>query len=462
MKIFCVLSILFFTTISSAGLSLKKDYDYCQVIYGKDIAPIMCAVPATPVEILKDPYEALNARFKLLMGYELGRKDYLLKNPNMRLDFSKAPKLDLIILDTLQIMKDYIGVLHLRMLKHHLSQGTKVYFMTSGALLLPREVFWLRRFRRQYPEMHFSLYRKGPEALNVREILGILHRNNHVKALLTYSKNHPEYNAFIAGGRNVTEQYFYTTKPDNSAYPEITQWNKSIFYRWTYNDDLDFLITDTAATEALARSLIAFNERRQWNRYQKPMIRPLAPESSLSFFISYPFDDGKGELEDLYVQWLDSATKSLHITSPYVNMTKKIKRALLNAQKRGVDIHIATNLDLREDTLPFLLQPGMIRSLRQVSRMFKIHYYAFHGKTLHTKSILIDDEKLILGSANLNQRSFKHDTEIIYVVTDHKSLENFRKDYARYVTPTLKLLTPRDLPTRSIMESLIKPLMPEL
>jgi hypothetical protein len=462
MKIFCVLSILLFTSISSADFSLKRDFDYCQVIYGKDIAPIMCAVPASPAEILKDPYEALNARFKLLMGYDLGRRDYLLKNPNMRLDFSKAPKLDLIVLDTLQIMKDFIGVLHLRMLKHHLSQGTKVYFMTSRALLLPHEVFWLRRFRKRYPEMHFSLYRKGPEHLNVRELIGILHRNNHVKALLAYSKDYPENNGFIAGGRNVTEQYFYTSMPDNSAYPEITQWNKSLFYRWTYNDDLDFLIKDTAATEALARSLIAFNEHRQWNEYQKPMTQPLAPESSLSFFISYPFDEGKGELENLYVQWIDSATKSLHITSPYVNMTKKIKRALLNAQKRGVDIHIVTNLDLKEDILPFILQPGMVRSLRQVSQMFKVHYYGYKGKTLHTKSILIDDEKLILGSANLNQRSFKHDSEIIYVLTDHRSLENFKRDYNRFVGPMLKRLTPKDLPTRSIMESLVKPLMPEL
>jgi phosphatidylserine/phosphatidylglycerophosphate/cardiolipin synthase-like enzyme len=462
MKIFCGLILLFFTSISNAELSLKKDFDYCQVIYGKDVAPIMCAVPATPAEILKDPYEALNARFKLLMGYDLGRRDYLLKNPRMPLDFSKAPKLDLIILDTLQIMKDFVGVLHLRMLKHHLSQGTKVYFMTSGALLLPHEIFWLRRFRRQYPEMHFTLYRKNPEAPNVREILGMLHRNNHVKALLTYSKNHPENNAFISGGRNVTEQYFYTSMPDNSAYPEITQWNKSLFYRWTYNDDLDFKITDTAATEALARSLMAFNESRQWSEYQKPMTRPLPPENSLSFFISYPFDDGKGELEDLYVQWIDSATRSLHITSPYVNMTKKIKRALLNAQKRGVDIYIATNLDLRADILPFILQPGMVRSLRQISQMFKIYYYGYRGKTLHTKSILIDDEKLILGSANLNQRSFKHDTEIIYVLTDPQSLENFKKDYNRNLAPMLKRLTPKDLPTRSIMESLVKPLMPEL
>lgn len=401
-------------------------------------------------QLLKDPYEALNARFRNLMGYELSLQDYNKKDPGMYLDFSKSPHLDLIIFDTLQIMNDFAGRILLRALEFHARRGTRVTMISSKALLLPQEKVLLENFRKKNPTIQFELYESEGSPLKPADVLNSLHRNSHIKVLLTYSATHPEHNSMIAGGRNQSEMYFYPTKPDNTPYPDIIQWGKSYWYQWGYFDDLDFLVHDGYLLRSVARDLLKYNEK-EFVTFQKNKLT--------DYLISYPFKSGKGDLEKAYVDLFNKAQKTLLIVSPYLNFSKKIETALLQAKNRGVKIQFISNLSVENDFMPFILQPAMYKAYRKILRDHDVAFYYRSAHTMHIKAILVDSESLVLGSVNLNQRSFIHDTEFSVLFKDPKTLQDFKAILNQSVKPYLKQVHLPELPPKSITELFLGPFM---
>lgn len=398
---------------------------------------------------LKDPYEALNKRFKLLMGYDLSYSDYIKKDPQMQLDFSRMPKLDLVIFDTLQMMNDFAGRIILRALSAHSNQGALVYILSSKALLLPQEIELFKKYKIENPQIYFELYKAESQITKPMSLFHALHRNSHIKVLLTYSKNESKNNAFIAGGRNLSEMYFYPTKPDNSSYPEIIQWGES-WYQWGYFDDLDVLIRNDKMTALLARDLLAFNEKN----YDK-----IVNYANKNYFISYPFAKGKDALEKFYVSQIDEAQTEIFTMSPYLNFTPDIKNALIRARERGVSIRFVSNINVETDFMPFVLQPAMHKELRKVIPEYTVYLYQKPLSVLHVKAMLIDNKRLLLGSVNLNRRSFIHDTEIVITVENEKSINHFKSTIEKEVAPYLKKADLNSLPAKSVLEFVLIPFM---
>lgn len=405
--------------------------------------------------ILKNPYASLSARFKALFGRDLSWTEYLDKNPNMTIDLSRAPKLDLIVLDTLQIVNDFVGRTMMRGLEFHAERGTKIYFMTSKNLIFQKDGQMIENFKFKFPSAHINIYEKKPDHFDIKGAYANIHRTNHVKVMLTYSEKQPEYNSFIAGGRNLSEQYFYTQKPDNKKYNDIVQWDSDQGYGWVYFDDLDFEIKNNDQFKNLTLNLLNFNEQ-QFELNQKNQIKL---NQNGSHIYSNPFGDSKNILEKNYIELLQNARKSIFIISPYLNLTTKIKNALDQAKSRGIDIQIYTNLIVEGDFMPFIMQPAVYRSVRQIINDYQIHFYQNPISILHVKSVLIDDQNLILGSVNLNQRSFIHDTEFSMLLNEKSVITDFKNQIKTDVLPFMKKISADELPPKTLMEFLVKPLM---
>lgn len=423
-----------------------------------------CGYSFDSAKLLKDPYLALSSRFEALTGQPLSRADYEKKDPNMLLDFSRAPKLDLVIFDTLQIMNDFAGVTILKMLRHHAQQGAQVMMLTSKALLLPQEKILLKKFKEENPEIQLIIYQKPSDnalqELNPNFWLQRLHQASHVKALVTYSKQDPSTNRAIVGGRNQSEMYFYPNVPDNSAYPDIIQWNKQKRYNWAYFDDLDFEISNENLVADLANRLLRYNSMMYLESNQDAAAQAqVEQESSGSFYVSYPFAQDKGELTRKYIEMIDSAKTKLLIVSPYLNFPKEIKAALENAKAKGVAIQIITNISVENDFMPGILQPAMTKYARKIADDYDIHFYSFPPRALHIKGVVIDDQQLVLGSINWNQRSFLHDTEIAFVTNNRQMLIDFDQMLTDTIRPYSKKLTPDDLPPKTLMEFIVTPIM---
>jgi phosphatidylserine/phosphatidylglycerophosphate/cardiolipin synthase-like enzyme len=108
---------------------------------------------------------------------------------------------------------------------------------------------------------------------------------------------------------------------------------------------------------------------------------------------------------------VDSAQKTIRLSTPYFRPTKLIGEALERAVKRGVDVSLITRIDLSGDTAAIILGEVNKAGINQFLNKIKIYEYTEPNVILHSKLCLIDGKYSFIGSVNLNKRSFVHDTE---------------------------------------------------
>jgi len=110
---------------------------------------------------------------------------------------------------------------------------------------------------------------------------------------------------------------------------------------------------------------------------------------------------GKASIHQVLLSAIYEAKFSLVLTTPYFVPDESILEALQVAAMRGVDVKII--LPAKNDSF----------MVKYASRAFfdelltaGVKIYKFHGGLLHSKSIVIDEKTALLGTVNLDRRSF--------------------------------------------------------
>ncbi len=111
--------------------------------------------------------------------------------------------------------------------------------------------------------------------------------------------------------------------------------------------------------------------------------------------------DNKTIAEDTYLQIINNAKKYVWITTPYLILDESIQSALIIAAKSGVDVRIITPhypdkksvFEVTRSNYEPLLQNG-------------VKIYEFTPGFIHSKNFIADDEIAVVGTTNLDYRSF--------------------------------------------------------
>jgi cardiolipin synthase len=106
-----------------------------------------------------------------------------------------------------------------------------------------------------------------------------------------------------------------------------------------------------------------------------------------------------------------SASEELLIANPYFVPGPRIIRSLLRASRRGVQVRLL--MQARSD-VPLMRLVG--RSSYGVLLRGGIEIFEMERELLHAKVMLVDGERTVIGSANLDQRSFHRNFEINCVI----------------------------------------------
>ncbi len=129
-----------------------------------------------------------------------------------------------------------------------------------------------------------------------------------------------------------------------------------------------------------------------------------------------PFDRKDRNATNQLIALIDSAKSSIDFENPYFHPTRRWRKALNNALKRGIKIRLLTNSACTNDVL--LMQAVYRRSRHKYLKM-GIHIWEYEGKEcLHTKSIVIDSILTVIGSYNIHIVSEKNNTEVCLWVKD--------------------------------------------
>jgi cardiolipin synthase len=125
----------------------------------------------------------------------------------------------------------------------------------------------------------------------------------------------------------------------------------------------------------------------------------------------------------LFVDLIYSAKKKIVITNPYLVPTEPLLIALVTAAQRGVDVTI-----INSEAIDQLMVGHAQRSYYMQLLDSGIHLYLHKAPILlHSKHMTIDDDIAIIGSSNMDVRSFELDYECSAIVYDKRVVTRLRK-----------------------------------
>lgn len=138
------------------------------------------------------------------------------------------------------------------------------------------------------------------------------------------------------------------------------------------------------------------------------------------------------------------ARRSIRIQTPYFLPTEGLNAALQTAALSGIEVHLM----LPEQSDSRLIDRAVHSFIDDMVRS-GVRVWFYTAGFLHAKMLLIDDELSIVGSANMDFRSFEHNFEINAFVYDRafnaRMQEVFAEDLrsCRPVVPSVWLHRPR-------------------
>lgn len=128
-----------------------------------------------------------------------------------------------------------------------------------------------------------------------------------------------------------------------------------------------------------------------------------------------------------YIYLIKKAAKSVTIVTPYFLPGFMLRKALMDAAKRGVSVQII--IPKRSDVnLADILRNKYLGLLHESG----VRFLLYRPHNLHAKLLLIDDQQFSVGSPNFDYRSFRYMYEIVLLGTE----QNIASQVQRHIQLT--------------------------
>lgn len=182
-------------------------------------------------------------------------------------------------------------------------------------------------------------------------------------------------------------------------------------------------------------------DRKDTNELLQSLQRDSVPEAegdiAVQIVPSGP-DQSAILIQQMLITLMYNARKRLIITTPYFIPGEAMLSAMMNAADRGVRVS--------------LVVPEKIDSLlvRHASRAYfedlldvGVEIYQYRGGLLHSKTVTADDDVALLGSLNMDRRSFTINYEISMFVYNTQVLQELRNLQQRYIEKSIRVERPQ-------------------
>ncbi|MCP3942562.1 MAG: phospholipase [Desulfobacteraceae bacterium] len=291
-----------------------------------------------------------------------------------------------ILISTYVFSSDEVARLILSKLTQKASQGVSVKLLIDSIGSLPLYLFQgpLKKLKKAGGQVEFympPLTRPFQNYINLR---------NHRKIFLFDGK------IVLAGGINLSREYMGPTPCDD---------------RW---QDILFSIQGPAVFHYLE----IFTE--DWNHTSRKKLdlpRQLPGShgnTDIQVVPSGP-DIASDALYEALLSAIFAAKERIWIVTPYFVPDKSLMQALVIARHRGVDIKLITPINSNH----LIADLGRSSYMRELLAK-GIEVCLFRAGMIHAKAILIDSKGVIMGSANIDQRSLFLNYEVVSFIYSEK------------------------------------------
>lgn len=142
---------------------------------------------------------------------------------------------------------------------------------------------------------------------------------------------------------------------------------------------------------------------------------------------SGPAFEGENNLR-LFNSMVYGARHRLVLSSPYFVPDESMRYAITTAAERGVEVHLLVS-EIGDQPLVFYAQRSYYEELLAAG----VRIWLYRAPTiLHAKFIIVDDQMSVIGSSNVDMRSFSLNLEVsVLIASSHvaAALEGFAADY---------------------------------
>ncbi len=130
-----------------------------------------------------------------------------------------------------------------------------------------------------------------------------------------------------------------------------------------------------------------------------------------------------------FVALFHTARRRITIVNPYVVPEETLLMALTSAAQRGVEVTLIVS-ETGDQFLAYHAQDSYYEELLKAG----VHIHRYKAPLiLHSKSISIDDDIAVIGSSNMDIRSFQLNLEVMLVCYDTGVVADLRKIEAEYL-----------------------------
>jgi len=335
-------------------------------------------------------------------------------------------------------------------------RGVTVRLLVDDTFLASQEQMLLAL--EEHPNIEyrvFNPFKRRADSLVTRQLLNLaefhrLDHRMHNKALVADNR------VAIVGGRNLADEYFGLHEQTNFRDMELLvggpivqdiaasfddYWNDE----WSFPIEMlshlspSYAALDDAAT-VKEPDLRIHNEptadllQRRW----QALVRGALPGTPTLYVddppVGKPQDTPPIELANALIEMFDNAEEEVLILSAYLIPTPRLEGAVARAVARGVNVriltnsirsnnHLAAHSSYRNHINEMLGDGAQLHEVRIDARDRYVHMFPpVEGKSiaLHAKAIVFDRDKVFIGSANLDPRSLRINTEMGLLVVSEE------------------------------------------
>jgi len=335
-------------------------------------------------------------------------------------------------------------------------RGVTVRLLVDDTFLASQEQMLLAL--EEHPNIEyrvFNPFKRRADSLVTRQLLNLaefhrLDHRMHNKAIVADNR------VAIVGGRNLADEYFGLHEQTNFRDMELLvggpivqdiaasfddYWNDE----WSFPIEMlshlspSYAALDNAAT-VKEPDLRIHNEptadllQRRW----QALVRGALPGTPTLYVddppVGKPQDTPPIELANALIEMFDNAEEEVLILSAYLIPTPRLEGAVARAVARGVNVriltnsirsnnHLAAHSSYRNHINEMLGDGAQLHEVRIDARDRYVHMFPpVEGKSiaLHAKAIVFDRDKVFIGSANLDPRSLRINTEMGLLVVSEE------------------------------------------
>jgi cardiolipin synthase len=182
-----------------------------------------------------------------------------------------------------------------------------------------------------------------------------------------------------------------------------------------------------------------------------PALRPEGPTGAM--LVKSSPSDRATTSRVVFQMLIEGAVREIDISTPYFLPDRALRRALVRAAQRGVHVRIIVPGKASDQRLVRLASRRLYREMLEGG----VRIYEYRPAMTHVKALMVDNAWAVIGTTNVDNRSFEHNDEVNVAFREAAVTERLRRDFSADLAASDEI-TITAWQRRSPFEKLVSPI----